>query len=128
MYKLAEYATDDETIEELAQKMNDLERQKRQAEMLLFDMDETSEQEEELEKEIQRFEQWVQNVRDLANPDYQPSYQELRLAIRILGIKVTVYPSDGDYPFRYNIDVTIPEVMKKLEVVSRPSHICVLKC
>jgi len=115
LYRLAEHATDDETIDELAAQMNGLEKQKRDAEMLLFHFEETDEQEEELEKEILRFEKWTESVRpQLTNPDYEPSYQELRLAIRVLGIRATVYPVTGDWPYHGKIDVTIPEVMKKL--------------
>src|SRR5258708_22698554 len=81
LYRLAEHATDDETIDELAAQMNGLEKQKRDAEMLLFHFEETNEQEEELEKEILRFEQWTESVRpQLTNPDDEPSYQDLRLA------------------------------------------------
>lgn len=127
LYKLAEHATDDETIDELAEQMNGLEKQKRQAELLLLDLDETDEQEEELEKEIQRFERWAEGVRPLlTDPTYVPSYRELRLAIRVLGIQCVVFPTGGNYPFRHQLEIMIPEVMKTLdrevsiEVLSRP--------
>lgn len=82
--------------------------------------EETDEEEQELEKEIKRFETWAEQVRpQLTDPEYQPTYQELRLAVRILGIRYTVYPLAGDWPFHSNIDITIPEVMKKI-LVSRP--------
>lgn len=130
LYKLAEHAIDDETIDELAEQMNGLEKQKRQAEMLLLDLDETDEQEKELEKEIQRFECWAEGVRPLlTDPTYKPSYRELRLAIRVLGIRCVAFPTGGNYPFRHKLDVLIPEVMKTLEtevdieVLSRPAHI-----
>jgi len=116
LYKLAEYATDDDTIAELAEQMNGLERQKRKAEYLLHDLDDDAEKEAALEEEIQRFEQWAEGVRPkLADPSYEPSYQELRLAIRVLGIKAIIYPTKGDWPFRCAIDITVPEVMKKLD-------------
>ncbi len=118
LYKLAEYATDDDTIAELAEQMNGLEQRKRKAEYLLYDLDDISEREEELEKEIQRFELWAAEVRPkLTDPTYEPTYQELRLAIRILGIKAIIYPTQGDYPFRCVIDITVPEVFKKLDCV-----------
>jgi len=133
LYKLAEHAIDDETIDELAEQMNGLERQKQQAELLLLDLDETDEQEEELEKEIQRFERWANEVRPLlTDPTYSPSYREFRLAIRVIGVRCVVFPTGGDYPFRHKVDVTIPEVMKKMEqdtdFVSRPSHIYAPTC
>lgn len=123
IYKLAENATDDDTIAELTQRMNALELQKRQTEALLFDSEDEKEKEEELEKAIVKFETWVEQVRpQLTDPTYTPTWDELRLAIRIIGIKVTVYPSQGDYPYRRQIDVTVPEVMKKLDVVLPAVH------
>jgi DNA invertase Pin-like site-specific DNA recombinase len=116
LYNLAEYATDDNTIAELAEKMNGLEKRKRNAEALLFDLADNDEKENDLEEEIKRFEQWAEAVRPkLADPTYEPTYQELRLAIRILGIRATIYPTQGDWPYRCSIDITVPEVMKKLD-------------
>ena len=116
LYKLAEYATDDDTIAELAEQMNGLEQRKRKAEYLLYDLDDADEREEELEKEIQRFEDWAAEVRPkLTDSTYEPSYQELRLAIRILGIKAIIYPTQGDWPFRCALDITVPKVLEKLD-------------
>jgi DNA invertase Pin-like site-specific DNA recombinase len=116
LYKLAEYATDDETIAELAEQMNGLEKRKRNAEYLLQDMDNSDEKEAALESEIVRFEHWAEQVRPkLINLSYQPEYEELRLAIRVLGIKATIYPTQGDWPFRCDIVVTVPEIAKKLD-------------
>jgi hypothetical protein len=50
------------------------------------------------------------------------SYEELRLAIRILGLRVMVYPTVGEWPYRYHIEVTVSEIMKKLHIVSQSSH------
>lgn len=117
LYKLAEYASDDDTIEDLAHQMNGLESQKRQAEALLFQMDEDKEKEEELEKEIVKFEKWAEDVRpQLTDPTYVPTWDELRLAIRILGIRATVFPDKPEYKKRFIIDATVPEVMKKMDI------------
>jgi len=125
IYHLAEQATDDETIANLTQRMNNLEKQKRDAESLLYDMADEEEERAELEKELVKFEAWAERVRPhLTNPSYMAtaSYKELRLAIRILGLRVTVYPTVGDWPYRYHIEVTVPEIMKKLNIVSQPNH------
>jgi hypothetical protein len=50
----------------------------------------------------------------LTDPSYTPSYEEKRLAIRILGIRVTIFPTLGEYPYRYHIGVTVPAIMEKL--------------
>ncbi|HLZ58858.1 MAG TPA: hypothetical protein VKR06_18100, partial [Ktedonosporobacter sp.] len=124
VYKLAESATDDETIDDLAAQMNGLEKQKRDAQLLLLQFETTDEEEQALEEEIQRFEKWAEEVRPLlTDPTYKPTYQELRLAVRVLGLRATVYPlKGGDYPYHGNIDVMIPEVMKKIASVSRTIH------
>lgn len=119
LYALAEKATDDDIIAELAQRMNNLEVQKRQAQAMLFDLEDDEEEREKLEAEIVRFEHWAEAVRPLlTDPSYTPSWKELRIALRILGIRVTVYPTKGEWPFRYQIDVTIPEILKQLDCVN----------
>src|SRR5205823_4481874 len=106
---------DDETIAGIAEQLQELEHQKRVAEGLLYDVEDDDVQREEVEKELAKFEQWVELVRPfLTDENYTPTYEEKRLAVRILGIQVTVFPSIGDYPCRYRIDVTVPEIMKKL--------------
>ena len=49
--------------------------------------------------------------------EYQPTYQELRLAVRIIGIRALIYPTKGDYEFRWQIFATVPEVLKKVDCV-----------
>lgn len=116
LYKLAEKATDDETLAHLTERMHNLEKQKRDAEALLFDIEDDEEERAAIEAEIVKFEKWAEEVRPyLTDPDYLPSYEELRLAVHILGVKVIVFPTEGDYPYRYQIDVTVPEIMKKLK-------------
>lgn len=117
LFDLAQHATTDQTIAELAQRLNDLEKQKRAAEAMLYDLTDAEEEKRALEAEIVKFEQWVSSVRDdLTNPSYQATYEEWRLAVRIIGIRCTVYPSQGDWPYRYQVEATVPEVMKKLIV------------
>jgi len=116
LYSLAQHATNDETIQTLTGMLKDLEKQKRETEALLYDAAEDEEEREEVEKEIVKFEQWVAKVRPLlTDPAYTPSYEEQRLAVRILGIKATVFPASGDYPFRVQVDVTIPTIVSKLK-------------
>jgi len=116
LYKLAQNATNDETIDALTTMMKDLEKQKREAEALLYDIAEDDEERSEVEQEIVKFEQWVEKVQPLlTDPNYNPSYEEIRLAVRILGLKATVFPTIGDWPFRYQIDITIPAIVAKMK-------------
>ena len=117
IYTLAESATDDDTMAELTQRMNTLEQQKRQAEAMLFDLTDGEEQDTKLEEELVKFERWAERVRPLlTDPCYVPSWEELRLALRIIGIRVIVFPTKGEWPYRYRIDVTVPAVMKQLDI------------
>jgi hypothetical protein len=115
LWKLAQAATDDDSLTSLQGFLNDLERQKREAEAMLFDIEEEEELKEKLAAEINRFEEWAEKVRpDLTDPSYQPNYAEKRAAIRILGITAKVYPKKGDYPDRFTIDVRPPDIVSLL--------------
>jgi DNA invertase Pin-like site-specific DNA recombinase len=115
LFTLARHATNDSTMQRLTLMLKDLEKQKRDAEAFLYDVADAEEERQVIEKDLARFEQWVDEVRPcFTDPLYQPTYEERRLAVRMIGIKVTVYPSKGGaYPYRYDIDVTVPEVMEK---------------
>jgi site-specific DNA recombinase len=116
LFELARLATNKETIASLGGIMKDLETQQRQAEAMLYDLEEDEEELIELEAEIVRFETWAEHMRSLLiDQNYFPTYEEQRLAVRILGIKATVFPAIGDWPFRYQIDITIPRIIEKNE-------------
>ncbi len=116
LYTLAQNATDDETIDTLTEMLKNLEKQKHNAEAMIYDIAEDEEEREEVEAEIVKFEQWVEKVQPyLTDPTNEPSYEEKRLAVRILGIKATVFPVNGDYPFRVQVDVTIPAIVSKMK-------------
>ena len=118
LFDLARYATNDSNRERLGLMMQDLEKQQREAESLLYDIADDEEERAVLEAEIVRFEKWADKVRpNLTDPFYmehKATYEELRLAVRILGIVVTVYPTHGDWPFRYQVVVTAPEILAKV--------------
>jgi DNA invertase Pin-like site-specific DNA recombinase len=123
LFDLARYATSDKTRERLGLAMQDLERQQRETEGLLYDIADDEEEKAILEKEIVRFEKWVDEVRpSLLSPEYTPSYEELRFAVRILGIVVTVYPRQGDWPFRCQVKVTAPEILAGVVPDCKPSQ------
>jgi len=120
LFDLARYATNDKNRERLGMMMQDLERQQREAEGAQFDLADIEEEQAKIEAEIVRFETWVAKVRpNLTNPQYMEtaSYEELRLAVRVLGIVVTVSPLQGasDRKDRCDIKVTVPAVLGKIE-------------
>lgn len=126
LFDLARYATNDKNRERLGLMMQDLEKQQREAEAMLYDIDDIEKERAALEADIVKFEKWVEDVRpNLTNPHYMEvaSYEELRLAIKILGIVVTVYPSQGEWPYRYRVHVTVPAILAKVRpdcVASQP--------
>jgi DNA invertase Pin-like site-specific DNA recombinase len=123
LYRLAENATDDETIIHLGERMNELEHQKRETERLLYVIEDDAEEIAVIEEELQKFEAWAAQVQpaltDRAYLD-AATYEELRLAVKILGVRVTVYPLAGDYPFRWDVKMTVPAVLGKMNIVSPP--------
>jgi site-specific DNA recombinase len=115
LIKFAGDATDDDAIEGLKLELKDLERQKREAEALIYDVEEEEEHRQEVEAEIVKFENWIAKVAPkLTDPTYQPTYEEMRLAVRIMGIHAVVFPTTGDYPFRVQVDAQPPRIMAKL--------------
>lgn len=108
IFELARHTTTASTMEQLGSLLHELEKQKVAAEILLENLGEDEEERANVEKEIVRFEQWLERVRpDLLNLDYNPTYQEKRRAIHMIGIRVTIYPTNGGYPHRYMIDLNI---------------------
>lgn len=113
LYALAQDATDDDTIDSLKALLHDLERQKREAEAMLYEAEEEEEKMQELNKALDTFETWAQKTREvLTDPTYVPTYEEKRLACKILGIRVTVWPMNGEK--RYDITLAPPSIVSLL--------------
>ena len=111
LFDLAKHATNDSTRQRLGMELEQLERRLRETEAMLIDIDEDEEDKALLEAEIDRFEAWAEQVRPyLSDPTYleKATYEELRLAVRIIGLTATVFPLHGDYPFRFKIESRHP--------------------
>jgi site-specific DNA recombinase len=110
LFKLAQAAEDDDTIGNLQGMLKDLERQKRDAEKMLYEEEEEEEIRRKIQAEIDKFESWAYKVRPLlSNPDYQPTYEEKRFACQILGVRAKVWPLG--YPQRCKLDIAPPNIM-----------------
>ncbi|HEX6553757.1 MAG TPA: recombinase family protein [Ktedonobacteraceae bacterium] len=115
LYTLAEQCTDDDALAEISERMKQLEKQKREAEAMLLDIEEEDETKAELDAELTKFETWATTIRPfLTDPSYVPTYEEQRLAARILGLQAVVYPLHGDYPFRFQISANPPSIVSLL--------------
>lgn len=105
------------TYNELKARLHDIEREKRGLEMMLKEADADEETVVEIEREIARFEKWTDEVRPLLkNPDYQPTFEDMRTAVLVLGLRATVYP-DGSKP-RAEVTVSPPSIMNLLSRMS----------
>jgi hypothetical protein len=105
--KLAEQATTEDLAAGLAQQANQLERQKLETTTMLHGVVEIEEQRMETEMELRKFDQWAEKVRPFLTDEQclkTATYDELRLAVRILGIRVSVYPTQGQWEYRYRIE------------------------
>ncbi len=121
LVKLGRLATDDDTITQLAADINELEFQKRQIQSVLVGLEEEQEEQVQIEAELVSFEAWLEDKRTLLDdPKYQPAWEDKRKAIRSLGIRCTVFPLHGDYPFRRQFDLAPPDLMKLLSIASVP--------
>ncbi len=115
LIKFAEAASDDSVIESLGAELKQLEKQKKDAEEMLFDVEEDEEERAKLEADICEFENWIERIRpDIDDPAFSPTYEQQRQAVRWIGIYAVVYPAHGQYPFRYQIGVAPPKIMKHL--------------
>ena len=110
LVKLAVAAQDDEIIEGLKANLQIYEKQKREIQTMLLDMEEDEEETEKLQAEIDRFEAWVMQVQPkLGDPSYQPDFEEKLLACRVLGIHATIFPEGA--PQRMKIELGPPAIM-----------------
>jgi len=123
LFELARHASKQSTRERLGAELENLEAQQANAEALLITLDENTETDKTLEADIVKFETWADAVRPkLADPTYKPSYEEMRFAVRILGLHAIVYPSHGEHPFRCQVDAFPPEIAKHFKgIVSTTS-------
>jgi DNA invertase Pin-like site-specific DNA recombinase len=110
LYKLAKAATDEDVLNDLAGMLKQLEKQKHEAECMLYNAEEEEEINAELARELDRFEEWANNARArLDDPEFVPTYKEKRLACQILGIVATVFPTEG-YKERVKLVVDPPKI------------------
>jgi site-specific DNA recombinase len=113
LYKLAENASDNDTIGMLQQRLADLEKEKRGLETMLQEAEDEDEKTQEIEDMLCKFEQWTQEVRPfLDDPDYVPTYEDKRTAMLVLGIKATI--GYANTPQRFTLELAPPQIMSSI--------------
>ncbi len=129
LIRLAEDVTDDNELTNIKGRMVDLQKQKRELTILLNEVAEEQDLQEELERELQRFEQWTAKVRPLLDdPDFKPSYEEMQTACVILGVTAKVFPDKPEYPTRIQLEVAPPKLMQIVSKTSGNTSNCLNSC
>lgn len=110
---LAEDASDKDELEDIKGRISANQKEKREIERMLVDIENVEEQKARVDKALSDFIAWCVKVRPfIDDPDYTPSYSEMRRAIVILGIKATVYPVGSKK--RFTLDLMPPSIMEAL--------------
>ncbi len=112
---LAEDATDIDELENIRGRISDLQKKKRDLERMLVDIENEEEQQRKVTKAIEDFLRWCDKVRPfIDDPDYIPSYADMRRAVVLLGITATIHPAGSKD--RFTLDLAPPSIMETLIV------------
>ncbi len=110
---LAEDIDDDEKLADIRVRVTELQKQRKQANTMFHHAEEEGTFQEELEKELGRFEEWAQKVQPLLEQeDFKPTHEEMQKACVILGITVKVYPEKAEN--RVEFSIAPPSIFKVL--------------
>jgi site-specific DNA recombinase len=113
LYALAEAAdpNDRDGMEAFQIRLVALQNDKREKEKLLGAMENTQEKTEKFLAALARFEAWTQKVRPFLNdPDYTVSFDDMREAVLVMGVKAIVYPASEEYEERVKITFFPPDI------------------
>jgi len=121
--KAMEHTTDPTTIMILTQRLEELAKQKASYENQYDQVMRYRINWEDAMRALDDFKAWCDEVRPhLCSPDFEPTYQEKREALEMIGIRVAVFGKDQKQ--RYRVDVEPSEIMNKFSIVSRTSYTC----
>jgi DNA invertase Pin-like site-specific DNA recombinase len=114
LYKLAEAANpdDEEGMQALQNRLNTLQHDKREKERLFNGIVDVEDKQGKLLAALDRFEAWATTVRPfLDDPTYVLSFADKREALLILGVKATLWPSQG-YEKRTHLELSPPDIAR----------------
>ncbi len=118
--KALEHTTDATTIGILTHRLEELAKQKQAYEQQYDGIMRYRINWEDAMRALDDFKAWCDKVRPhLTDPSFEPTYQEKREALEIIGIKVTVFGIERTE--RFKVDVEPPEIMGKFRIVSKSS-------
>ena len=118
LFALAEAAdpADIDNMEALQARLAHLQREKREKDKLLQTVSSAEEKQQKLLEALNRFEQWAESQRQFLNdPDYEVDFDDMRNAILVLGVNVTVWPAIPGYKKRHEITLLPPDIERCLD-------------
>ncbi len=109
---VAEGARDETTRQLYRERLATLERDMRDTELLLTRLTNTTERSQKLLIALDKFEAWAISQQPLlADPTYEVTKEDKRAALIILGVKATVWPTEG-YPERVQFQLCPPDIQR----------------
>ena len=109
---MAETARDETTRQLYRERLVTLEKDLRETELLLVRFSNTTERSQKLLSALDKFEAWAISQQPyLADPSYEITKEDKRAALIILGVKATVWPTEG-YPDRVKFALSPPDIQR----------------
>jgi hypothetical protein len=122
-----EHTTDPTTIGILTHRLEELAKQKQAYEQQYDEVMRYRINWEDAMRALDDFKAWCDKVRPhLTDPGFEPTYQEKRDALEIIGIKVAVFGMERQE--RFKVDVEPPDVVSKFRIVSKSSSASLSWC
>ncbi|HKF36288.1 MAG TPA: hypothetical protein VKB35_05250 [Ktedonobacteraceae bacterium] len=112
LFAVAEAATDDITRQLYRERLAALEKEMRDAELLILRFSNTTERNQKLFSAIDRFEAWAKSQQPfLQDSSYEITKEDKRAALLILGVKAVVFPTQG-YDDRVQFEFAPPDIQR----------------
>jgi site-specific DNA recombinase len=109
---VAEDARDETTRQLYRERLAKLEHDMRETEVLLGRLSNNTERNQKLLTALDKFEAWAVSQQEfLRDPDYEITKEDKRGVLLVLGVKATVWPSEG-YPQRTQFEISPPDIQR----------------
>ncbi|MGI9059011.1 MAG: recombinase family protein [Ktedonobacteraceae bacterium] len=115
LIKLAETCDpeDEEGTQALQDRLATLQREKIEKEKLYNSVDTNEKRQEKLIAALDRFEAWTDTIRPyLEDPNYEIAFEDMREAMLVMGVKVTVFPINEKHPDRVQMTLFPPDIAR----------------
>jgi hypothetical protein len=113
LWKLAEAADpdDEDGMRTFQERLIALQKDKQEKEKLLAGISDVEDKQEKLLEALDRFEKWAEAIRPFVDdPTYMISQEDKIAVIRVLGVRVKIFPTEKTAPNRIECDMFPPDV------------------